>query len=135
MEPIAKLPPGNDDMPVNVAARELESKLEALDGRDLYLWSVAILVGVVVSAGFLTLALPQWRNSTFEVSGRYLPALFFGFIVLVVLVNVYLLEQRLQLKRNRLELIRQLVRSEAAELTAQIDQQLEPEWLERLLAP
>ena len=121
MEPIAKLQAGTDDMPVNVAARDLEAKLEALDGRDLYLWSVAILVGVVVSAGFLTLALPQWRNSTFEVSGRYLPALFFGFIVLVVLVNVYLLEQRLQLKRSRLELIRQLVRSEAAELTAQID--------------
>lgn len=108
-------------MPVTVAARDLESKLEALDGRDLYLWSVAILVAIIVSAGFLALAVPTWRDSTFEVSTRYVPILFFGFVVLVILVNLYLLEQRLHLKRNRLELIRQLVRSEAAELTAQID--------------
>jgi diguanylate cyclase (GGDEF)-like protein len=121
MEPIDRLPPGNVEMPVTAAARDLESKLEALDGRDLYLWSIAILVAVIVSAGFLMLAVPQWRDSTFEVSARYIPVLFFGFIVLVILVNLYLLEQRLQLKRNRLELIRQLVRSEAAELTAQID--------------
>ncbi len=121
MDELPNLHPPRHEMPVSAAARELESQLEALDGRDLYLWSIAILVAVVVSAGFLALAFPQLRATTFEVSGRYLPALFFGFIALVVLVNVYLLEQKLQLKRNRLELIRQLVRSEAAELTAQID--------------
>ena len=108
-------------MPAGVAVRELESKLEALDGRDLYLWSIAVLVGVTISAGFLAMAMPQWWAGTLEISRRYLPGLLFGFIVLVILVNVYLLEQRLQLKRNRLELIRQLVRTEAAELTAQID--------------
>jgi diguanylate cyclase (GGDEF)-like protein len=121
MEARQELSPGNVEMPATVAARDLESKLDALDGRDLYLWSVAILVAVVVSAGFLMLAVPQWHYGTFEISTRYLPVLFFGFVVLVVLVNVYLLEQRLQLKRSRLELIRQLVRTEAAELTAQID--------------
>jgi diguanylate cyclase (GGDEF)-like protein len=111
----------DDSMPAMVAVRELESKLEALDGRDLYLWSIAILVGITVSAGFLAMAVPQWWTGTLELSRRYLPVLLFGFVVLVILVNVYLLEQRLQLKRNRLELIRQLVRTEAAELTAQID--------------
>jgi diguanylate cyclase (GGDEF)-like protein len=121
MERSQRLPPVSDEMPVTTATRELESKLEALDGRDLYLWSVAILVAIIVSAGFLALAVPQWSDTTFEVSARYLPILFLGFVVLVVLVNLYLLEQRLQLKRNRLELIRQLVRTEAAELTAQID--------------
>lgn len=110
-----------DSIPAGVAVRELESKLEALDGRDLYLWSIAILVGVTISAGFLAMAMPQWWTGTLEISRRYLPGLLFGFIVLVILVNVYLLEQRLQLKRNRIELIRQLVRTEAAELTAQID--------------
>jgi diguanylate cyclase (GGDEF)-like protein len=121
MEPTTKLLPATADMPVTAAARELEAQLEKLDGRDLYLWSVAVLVAVIVSAGFLALAVPQWRDGTFQVSARYLPVLFFGFVALVVLVNLYLLEQRLQLKRNRIELIRQLVRSEAAELTAQID--------------
>lgn len=110
-----------EELPANAAVRELESKLEALDGRDLYLWSIAILVAVMISAGFLAMVLPQWQTGTLEISRRYLPGLLFGFVVLVILVNVYLLEQRLQLKRNRLELIRQLVRCEAAELTAQID--------------
>jgi diguanylate cyclase (GGDEF)-like protein len=121
IEPLSNLPPLNDDMPASATVRELEAKLEKLDGRDLYLWSIAVLVAIIVSAGFLALALPQWRDSTFQVSTRYLPVLFLGFVVLVVLVNLYLLEQRLQLKRSRIELIRQLVRSEAAELTAQID--------------
>jgi len=121
MEPTARLSSIQDDIPVSSEVRELESKLEALDGRDLYLWSVAVLVAVIVSAGFLALAVPQLRSGTFEVSTRYLPALFFGFVVLVILVNLYLLEQRLGLKRSRLELIRQLIRSEAAELMAQID--------------
>jgi diguanylate cyclase (GGDEF)-like protein len=111
----------DDDMPASATVRELESKLEALDGRDLYLWSIAILVAVMISAGFLAMAVPQWHSGTVEVSKRYLPGLLLGFVVLVVLVNVYLLEQRLRLKRTRLELIRQLVRSEAAELSAQID--------------
>ena len=108
-------------MPASAAVRDLEAKLEALDGRDLYLWSIAILVAVTISAGFLAMVVPQWRTGTLQISTRYLPGLLFGFIVLVILVNVYLLEQRLQLKRSRLELIRQLVKSEAAELTAQID--------------
>ncbi len=111
----------DDSIPAAVAVRELESKLEALDGRDLYLWSIAVLVGVTVSAGFLAMAVPQWWSGTLVLSRRYLPGLLFGFVILVILVNVYLLEQRLQLKRNRLELIRQLVKTEAAELTAQID--------------
>jgi len=121
--PLESNSPGllDDSVPAGVAVRELESKLEALDGRDLYLWSIAVLVGVTISAGFLAMAMPQWWTGTLEISRRYLPGLLFGFIVLVILVNVYLLEQRLQLKRNRLELIRQLVRTEAAELTAQID--------------
>lgn len=110
----------NDAVPTHTV-RELESRLQALDGRDLYLWSIAILVGVILAAGFLAMAVPQWRSGTFEISARYLPTLLFGFAVLVVLVNVYLLEQRLQLKRNRLELIRQLIQTEAAEITAQID--------------
>ncbi len=111
----------DEDLPASAAVREIEAKLAALDGRDLYLWSIAILVAVMLSAGFLAMVVPQWREGTFEVSARYLPGLLFGFVVLVILVNVYLLEQRLRLKRTRLELIRQLVRSEAAELTAQID--------------
>ncbi|HEX6879927.1 MAG TPA: GGDEF domain-containing protein [Terriglobales bacterium] len=113
--------PAQTEMPVTIAVRDLESKLEALDGRDLYLWSIGILVVIVVSAGFLALALPQWGTETLAVSAKFVPVLILGFIVLVILTNVYLLEQRLRLKRSRLELIRQMVRSEAAELTAQID--------------
>ncbi len=109
------------EVSATLTAHELKQELDALDGRDLYLWSIAVLVVVILAAGFLSLVVPEWRTGTLEVAVRYVPQLIFGFIVLVVLVNVYLLEQRLQLKRTRLQLIQQLVRSEAAELTAQID--------------
>lgn len=104
-----------------VTAHQLKEELDALDGRDLYLWSIALLVVVVLAAGFLSLVVPEWRNGTLQIAARYLPQLIFGFIVLIVLANIYLLEQKLHLKRARLQLIQQLVRSEAAELTAQID--------------
>ncbi len=119
--PVESSAPANTEMPVTLAVRDLETKLEALDGRDLYLWSIGLLVVIVVSAGFLALALPQWPAETLAVSAKLVPVLILGFIVLVILTNVYLLEQRLRLKRSRLEVIRQMVRSEAAELTAQID--------------
>lgn len=122
MEPDGEQNPRHPlEVSASLTAHELKQELDALDGRDLYLWSIALLVVVILAAGFLSIVVPEWRTGTLEVAARYVPQLIFGFVVLVILVNIYLLEQRLQLKRSRLQLIQQLVRSEAAELTAQID--------------
>jgi diguanylate cyclase (GGDEF)-like protein len=101
----------------------LQQEIRALEGRDLQLWSIGLLMLVVVAAGFIALILPNvmWNMGELRVAGRYLPQLFFGFISLIVLFNVYAFHQRHLMTVTREELVRQLVRSEAAEQMAMID--------------
>ena len=102
---------------------KLEQEIRALEGRDFQLWSIGLLMLLVVAAGFIALILPNvmWDMGELRVAGRYLPQLFFGFISLIVLFNVYAFQQRHLLNVTRGELVRQLVRSEAAEQLAMID--------------
>lgn len=105
------------------AAESLRHELEALEGRDLQLWSIGLLILIVIAAGFLSLILPNlmWNLGEMRLDGRYVPQLFFGFIVLVALFNIYAMQQRRALRATRTELLKQLVRSEAAEHLALID--------------
>ena len=102
---------------------KLEQEIKTLEGRDLQLWSIGLLMLLVVAAGFIALILPNvmWGLGELRVAGRFLPQLFFGFISLIVLFNVYAFHQHHLLNVTRGELVRQLVRSEAAEQLAMID--------------
>jgi diguanylate cyclase (GGDEF)-like protein len=104
-------------------AEEVLKKIEALEGRDRQLWSIGLLIILVVTAGFLALVLPNLdtRMGPARIQLQYLPQLFFGFIVLILLFNIYVLDQRRALRSTRAELLRQLVRSEAAEKLSLID--------------
>ena len=104
-------------------AQDLRKEINALEGRDLQLWSIGILIILVVAAGFVALVLPNltWELAFARQQGRYLPQLFFGFIALIILFNIYVLQQRRQLGHTREELIRQLIRSEAAEKLSLVD--------------
>jgi diguanylate cyclase (GGDEF)-like protein len=106
-----------------VLPEELRRKVDALDDRDFQLWSILVLLILVVTAGFLALIFPNvaWRAEALRLDGRYVPQLFFGFIVLIVLFNIYALGQRRLLRKTRRELFRQLARSEAAEKLALVD--------------
>ncbi len=108
---------------MELRTERLQQEIKALEGRDLQLWSIGLLLLVVVAAGFVALILPNvmWELGELRVAGRYLPQLFFGFIALIVLFNVYAFHQRWMLRTTREELIRQLIRSEAAEHLAMID--------------
>jgi diguanylate cyclase (GGDEF)-like protein len=108
---------------VEQRTERLQQEIKALEGRDLQLWSIGLLMLVVVAAGFVALILPNvmWELGELRVAGRYLPQLFFGFISLIVLFNIYALQQRWVLRTTREELVRQLVRSEAAEQLAMMD--------------
>ncbi len=107
----------------NPRAAGLQREIEAMEGRDLQLWSIGLLVILVVAAGFIALVLPNvmWNLKTLRFEGRYLPQLFFGFIVLILLFNIYVIDQRRVLRRAREELVRELVRSEAAEKLSLVD--------------
>ena len=104
-------------------AQEVLKKIEALEGRDRQLWSIGVLIILILAGGFLSLVLPNlaWKFGPVRIQSQYLPQLFFGFIVLVLLFNIYVLDQRRALRSTRAELLRQLVRSEAAEKLSLID--------------
>ena len=95
---------------------ELALELKELSSRDVQLWSIAALVGLIVTIGFITLVAPNlvWRSGPVQVNSRLLPQLFTGFIVLIVLVNIYLLDQRRRLNQTRDRLIRKLMTQEAS---------------------
>jgi len=102
---------------------EVRRKVDALEDRDFQLWSIYALVVLVMAAGFVALLFPNvmWKTQALRLDGRYVPQLFFGFIALIVLFNIYVISQRRLLRQTRQELFRELARSEAAEKLALID--------------
>lgn len=116
-------------MPAAEAHREqheqmhLRRRAHTLEMRDFQLWSIVLLIVVALAAGIVGLVLPNvmWRLGTLHADGRYLPQLFFSFITLVILFNVYILQQRRELSHSREELVRQIMYNEAAERLSMVD--------------
>lgn len=104
------------------AQRVLQS-IEALEGRDRQLWSIGVLVMLVLACGFFALVLPYVPHEfeRIHVEKFYLPQLMLGLVVLIVLFNIYVMDQRRALRSSRAELVRQLMRSDAAEKLSLID--------------
>jgi len=104
-------------------AERLRQDMRALEGRDFQLWSIGLLVTLVVAAGFVALVWPKvmWNLGGLRLDGRYVPQLIFGFITLVVLFNIYQLQQRRVLRNTRDELVRQILRGEAVERLSLMD--------------
>jgi diguanylate cyclase (GGDEF)-like protein len=98
-------------------------ELEALSRRDWQLWSICALVIVVIAIGFAAFLLPNlvWVSGVMHTDHRYLPQLFFGLITLIVLFNVYILDQKRSLNRTRGEMLRYLMETAQAKQVAIID--------------
>jgi diguanylate cyclase (GGDEF)-like protein len=97
---------------------QLELELKDLSRRDLQLWSMGFLVLVIVAGGFMATVLPNmmWKAVPIRFDTRYVPQLFLGLIVLVLLLNIYLLDQRRRLNRSREGILRKLMATEATAL-------------------
>ena len=104
-------------------AEQIQREIQQLSGRDLQLWSIAILVVVVLTAGMLALVLPNviWAQRVIRVEHAYLPQLFFGLISLILLFNIYLVGQKVALNNTRRALISELVLNERLENLSLID--------------
>jgi diguanylate cyclase (GGDEF)-like protein len=91
--------------------QELDLELKQLSARDLSLRSIGVLVVTIIATGFLCLVAPNllWRGQTIKIDSEYLPQLISGFIVLVVLFNIYLLDQKRRMDRSRQALISRLM--------------------------
>jgi diguanylate cyclase (GGDEF)-like protein len=102
---------------------EIYRELRQLHTRDWQLWSICALVIVVIAIGFAAFLLPNlvWASAVLHSDHRYFPQLFFGLIVLIVLFNVYILDQKRALNRAQAEMLCHLVESTEAKQVAIID--------------
>jgi diguanylate cyclase (GGDEF)-like protein len=116
---------GSEEMDQEETTRtgQLQQEIQGLEERDFHLWMIGVLVIIILAAGFAALVLPNvmGHSGFLRVDGRYLPQLFGGFIVLIVLFNIYTLQRRRTLQKVRDELVREFVRREAAEKLSLID--------------
>jgi len=110
----------NGQARVEYTPEEIESRIHALDGRDLQLWLIGAVVLVFLAGGFLAIISPQlfWQGKINLQNQRQTDALIYGLISLLILFNVYLFHQRLALLKTRRDLIRQW---QVAERTARTD--------------
>jgi diguanylate cyclase (GGDEF)-like protein len=95
-------------------------EMQTLEGRDLHLWSVGLMVLLVVAAGFAALIVPNlvWGAQNLRVDSRYFPQLFYGFVTLILLFNLYAFTKKRELYQARAQFVREMIRSETAEMTA-----------------
>jgi diguanylate cyclase (GGDEF)-like protein len=104
-------------------AEEIQAQIQQLSKRDLQLWSIASLVVLVLTGGFLALMAPNITGGErlLHMGEAYVPQLIFGLICLVLLFNIYLLSQRSNLNSTRRALIGELVLNERLESLSLID--------------
>jgi len=102
---------------------ELFRDMQALSARDWQLWSICALMLVVVAIGFTAFVVPNlvWGGVALHTDHRYLPQLFFGLLTLIILFNVYILEQKRTIDRTRQRLFKELMASSKAKEVALVD--------------
>ena len=79
------------------SAEHIEQKIRALDWRDIQLWCIGFVVLVVLAAGFVALLAPQlvWHIGAVVARQQDIVQLIFGLTALLILLNLYLFQQRL----------------------------------------
>lgn len=103
--------------------QELNKQIQALTGRDLRLWSMGIVVVLLFAAGFLVVALPNliWIPGGARIDAGHLVQLVVAVVVLILVFNGYVFEQKRAHQRTRQELIREIVFSERLQNFSLID--------------
>lgn len=94
-------------MPTESVLARVGQQLSQLEKRDWELWAIVSLTGVLVGTGLLAVLFPaafsKQDNVHFEVTVSRPLAL--GLVTLLVLLNTYLVSQRLEIRRLREHLI------------------------------
>jgi diguanylate cyclase (GGDEF)-like protein len=100
----------------------LRKDIDSVTGRFSHLLSITILVMLALAGGIVIRVLPKLRNlENTEFEHYYVPQLLAGLLLLIVLLSLYVLDQRRRLRRTQKQLIQELVRRETAERLAVID--------------
>ena len=101
--------------------RELIQDINTLSSRDLQLWSITIIVMLVLAGGVISVVIPNASTTQRSMNLKYVPQLALGLVALVVLLNVYLIEQRRTLNRTRQVLMRRIAEDEVLDEYTPID--------------
>jgi len=122
----ARIPPENTANIMqelkNEELQSLRQDIDSVTGRFSHLLTITILVMLALAGGIVLRALPKLRaleSSDFEYHN--IPQLLGGLTLLIVLLSLYVLDQRRRLRRTQRQLIQELIRRETAERLAVID--------------
>jgi diguanylate cyclase (GGDEF)-like protein len=112
-----------DPLPQEQQQTETYREMQALSARDWQLWSICALMLVVIAIGFSAFVLPNlmWGGVPLRIDHHYMPQLFFGLLTLIILFNVYILEQKRTIDRTRQRLLQELMESAKAKEVALVD--------------
>jgi diguanylate cyclase (GGDEF)-like protein len=120
--PSAERPPDITAEAASILAR-VSAQMAKLEKRDTELWTIVVLTSTLIAAGLLVTIAPsaftRGGDLHFEV---FVPKEFFlSLIALIALVNVYLVSQRIDLRRTRQALISTSIQGELARLQSFTD--------------
>ncbi len=103
--------------------KDKKSDLKDLDRRAWELWSIAILVMITLSMGFLSFLYPNlvWGALEIRLSASFLTQFFYALISLVVLLNIYLIGKQRTINDLRSRLIEERVKTEMHRQMAILD--------------
>jgi two-component system cell cycle sensor histidine kinase/response regulator CckA len=114
--PVGKISP-LENLPMN---------FRKLERGEWWLWSAAVAVTLLLTAGLASFLLPSFRTTEEDISPFLLPQVVRGLLGVVLLFDIYTLYQQLQIHRIRRKLVRReelfrLISENAADLIAVVD--------------
>lgn len=102
---------------------KVSQQLSALEKRDLELWMIVVVTGILLGAGFLAICFPSailnQGDVHFEI--QVSRQLFLGLVALLILFNTYIINRRLELRRTREKVISTTLQSELVRLQSFTD--------------
>jgi diguanylate cyclase (GGDEF)-like protein/PAS domain S-box-containing protein len=121
------LRPGRKHPQPRTGAGPALPRLRQVEGREWWLWGLAVIVTLMLTAGILSLTFPGFHLPTDRVHSLSLREWVRGLAALVLLFDIYTVYQHLQLQRMRRQLAErdrlfQLISENAADMIAVVDQ-------------
>ncbi len=108
--------------------------MRRLNGRDLQLWALVLLVVAVLAAGLIAIISPGlWRQQPVILDSRYLPQVTGGLIALIVLLNIYLLDRQRSIRGERLQVLTEISDRSLDKLTDPVSQAFNSSYLHVLI--
>lgn len=104
-------------------SQELDEQIKKLAGREVQLWTVAVVVLLLFAAGFLVVALPRlmWPEEGSPWQPRHMLQMLTGLFVVIMIFAAYVLEQKRVHHSTRQELVREIVFAERLQSYSLVD--------------